>query len=236
VLSLDLLLAGVRDVEAAQYRILAQLQECRTAFARNVIYPYLGTLVQVHTTLADLIRRFDEAREQLGQKKIVLEDGVIVVRTAEMSDTKISTLKDLATWTLPLLQQAIEEGKTVFEFVDENLHLEEVGIVPAYVEEGYLMIPDRRGAELHVLQYSLSIFAGAGERYRTLKTSFVKSIPCPRIEKAPATIKMDLVAEGDLPNPATYLFQTDLDFPFVETLLPVAKRKLMRYLYAAGQA
>ena len=39
-------------------------------------------------------------------------------------------------------------------------------------------------------------------------------------------------ANRDLPNPATYLFETDLDFPFNETILPVAKRKFLRGLYS----
>jgi hypothetical protein len=42
-----------------------------------------------------------------------------------------------------------------------------------------------------------------------------------------------LIAEHrELPNPATYLCQTELDFPFQETILPVAKRKLLRRLYS----
>ena len=33
-----------------------------------------------------------------------------------------------------------------------------------------------------------------------------------------------------MPNPATFLMDTELDFPFDTTILPVAKRKLMRHL------
>jgi exonuclease V gamma subunit len=56
-------------------------------------------------------------------------------------------------------------------------------------------------------------------------------MPQGRVDPSPQAIKLDLVEERrDLPNPATYFFETQLDFPFEETMLPVAKRKLMRYL------
>jgi hypothetical protein len=36
----------------------------------------------------------------------------------------------------------------------------------------------------------------------------------------------------DLPNPATYRCEVDIDFPYQDTVLPVAKRKLMAHLVA----
>jgi hypothetical protein len=51
------------------------------------------------------------------------------------------------------------------------------------------------------------------------------------VDVAPGSIKMELIEErDDLPNPATYCFQTDRVFPYQETLLPVAKRRFIRYL------
>jgi hypothetical protein len=38
----------------------------------------------------------------------------------------------------------------------------------------------------------------------------------------------------DLPNPATYYFNTDVDVPYEPTMLPVVKRMLMRHLHEHG--
>ena len=38
----------------------------------------------------------------------------------------------------------------------------------------------------------------------------------------------------DLPNPAVYLIETPLSFPVDETLLPVAKRSLVKFISAAA--
>jgi len=44
-------------------------------------------------------------------------------------------------------------------------------------------------------------------------------------------IKSELLSlNPDLPNPAVYAIETQLKFPLDETLLPVAKRSLVRYI------
>jgi hypothetical protein len=83
------------------------------------------------------------------------------------------------------------------------------------------------------MKYEISIFTGAGEKYRSLKTSLVKSVADSIIRQPAQTLKMELVQEyPELPNPATYAISTDLDFPFQETILPVAKRRLLRHLFS----
>ncbi|MBK7032936.1 MAG: hypothetical protein IPH49_06685 [Ignavibacteria bacterium] len=54
---------------------------------------------------------------------------------------------------------------------------------------------------------------------------------CRHRSERPEDLKLALVEQHqDMPNPATFLMDSDLDFPFDETILPVAKRKLMRRL------
>jgi hypothetical protein len=46
-------------------------------------------------------------------------------------------------------------------------------------------------------------------------------------------LKLGLINKfPDLPNPVLYKIETDIDFPFIETVLPVAKRKLIQQLAA----
>jgi hypothetical protein len=64
-----------------------------------------------------------------------------------------------------------------------------------------------------------------------LRTTLCRSVPCKDVEPHPSSIKLELVKERrDLPNPATYLFDTDVAFPYEETMLPVVKRRLLRHL------
>jgi hypothetical protein len=65
-----------------------------------------------------------------------------------------------------------------------------------------------------------------------MKTAFLKALEQGMAYLSPNAIKLDLISENkELPNPATYAFNTDLHFPFRETIFPVTKRKLLRQLY-----
>ncbi|OGU44313.1 MAG: hypothetical protein A2000_01155 [Ignavibacteria bacterium GWB2_36_8] len=95
------------------------------------------------------------------------------------------------------------------------------------------MITDNIAAKLQVHRYESSLFFSGKEKFRTLKTEFVRSETQQVIKKSPESIKQDLLKERqDLPNPATFICDTDLDFPFAETIFPIAKRKLMTLLAA----
>ena len=232
------LYAGV-DFESAQYRVLSGLQTSREAFSQNVIYPHLGTLVHLQEQLQTIVREMKRAREQHPDgdiERVDLETATIFRKRPDLGEDQLEALEEMIQWALPLIQDTIEEGRAIFEFVDEHSHLEEVGIVPSYMNEGYLLIPDRKAEQLHVLRYTLSIYTASGEQYRSLKTTYVKSLAERDVLISRRTIKLDLMSEyRELPNPATYACETGLDFPFQETMLPVAKRKLMRYLYEHGE-
>ncbi len=233
-LRLEHFLSGAADLERAQYEILAALQETHREFSRNVIYPYLSDLIHLFEQLQHILRGLEGIRNAApGEvRQVDWEACRIIYERPAFDADRIAAVEELIRWALPHIQHAIEEGRTIFEFVEEHLHMEPVGIVPSYQEEGYLIVPDQRGGLLHVLQYQLSVVSGGSERYRTLRTVHLKQIPIRGVYPAPQRIKLDLIAERrELPNPATYFFATDLDFPFAQTVLPVAKRKLMRYLF-----
>ena len=238
-LDLNLFLQAGLDLEGAQYRVLGKLKHTRDAFSQNVIYPHLGHLIRLQEQLSTIVSEMEDARENHPDGEIQgvdLVTATILRKQPDMGDGQLEALEELIRWALPVIQGTIEEGKAIFEFVDENSHLEEIGIIPSYVNEGYLLIPDRQTEQLHILQYTLSIYTTADERYRSLKTTHLKSLPEREVLLSRRTIKLDLMNENrELPNPATYACETGLDFPFQETMLPVAKRKLMRYLYEHGE-
>ena len=104
--------------------------------------------------------------------------------------------------------------------------------MPVYRDEGYWFIPENRRSLLHLMRYEVSLFFSAGERYRRLKTSLIESVAERQVHTPAETIKLSLIERyRDLPNPATYRCETDLDFPYAETMLPVAKRKFMSTLF-----
>lgn len=236
-LSLDHFIGALRDMESAQYRILDSLKQTRSAFKRNIIYPHLGLLVQLYDGLRQITAQIGDVQKGLPRrlKDIDLRQRRLTYEIPALEEGQIQQVHELIDWAMPLIQEAIEEGKTIFEFVEDHMHLGEVGIVPAYVEEGYLIVPNRPRNEFYVLQYTISLFTDVKERYRSLRTTHVKTIPQRSIFQSPHHIKLELIEEyRELPNPATFVCNVEVDVPFEQTLLPVAKRKLMRYLYTQG--
>lgn len=233
--NLDLFTSAVDDYERAQYRILGNLQRARRDFSNNRIYPHLGQLVSIHATLRTILDNTDSLKSAVPGSivDVDLEAGELIYDEHALGRDQMEAIEELIEWALPQIEEAIDEGTTIFEFVEDHLHMAEVGIVPSYVQEGYLFVPDYERGQTHILQYSMSIFTGASERYRSLRTSHVKSVRHKPVHASPQTLKLSLMEERkELPNPATYAFEFELDFPYEPTVLPVAKRKLMRYLFS----
>lgn len=234
-LNVEAFLNAYRDYELSQYHILDEIRKIRADFSHNKIYPRLAQLIDLYGTLKTITQAGSDLRNELPRRiaGLDLKGKRIIYEPIRLSSGNLQAIEDLINWALPHIQQAIEEGRTIYDFVDENLTMEGVGLLPSYVEEGYLLVPEHGRELLHVIRYEVTIFAGADQQYRNLKTTTIKTLPMPPVQASPHGIKLELIAEHrELPNPATYLCQTELDFPFQETILPVAKRKLLRRLYS----
>lgn len=234
LLNIDLFTRIHTDVEMRQYRVLAALQKARREFRQNRIYPQLAELVDLFNTLRSLDRHIKDMKNDFPKEitRIDLENKTIEKRVILVDGSHIDRVAKLIEWVLPHIREVIEEGTSVYEFVDENLSIEEVGIVPDYREEGYFFVPDNTEKQLLLFQFEVTLFESAEDRYRALKTFFLKKVGLDNLRHTPGELKLGLIRElKKLPNPITFSCSTPLALPFQETVFPVAKRKLLRYLY-----
>jgi len=236
-ISLETFFSSETDWEMNQYKILGGIKELSMDLTKKKIYPALAQLIDLKNSL-DQIKA---ARNNLNgkfPKEIksfnIKEQKVILETPVHFNNPKnVEAVFELIDWALPVIQNTIDEGIVLFDFVEKNISLEQVGILPIYKEAGYFMITDNIAAKLQVHRYESSLFFSGKEKFRALKTEFVRSETQQVIKKSPESIKQDLLKERhDLPNPATFICDTDLDFPFAETIFPIAKRKLMTLLAA----
>jgi hypothetical protein len=233
-ITMDTFLTGGEDFEARQYHILQGLKSYYDDFAHSRLYPALSDLIELHAMLEALIHTKRGLEEKLPQrlKEIDLENKKVVYEPIK-GGGELERAADLIAWAIPLVRKAIDEGTGIYNFVDEHIAIEEVGLLPMYKEEGYWFVPELRSSLLHLLRYEVSLFTASNERFRTLKTRVLDSLEQLMIHQSPESIKLELIRRyTDLPNPATFICETDLAFPYAETILPVAKRKLMARLFA----
>lgn len=232
-LNIELFTHLISDFEACQYRVLAGLKEVSEDFKKNKIYPHLTHLIDLHRSLCDILNSLQNIHSEFPKriKKIDFVNQEIEYKIVFQPDSDLRKVEDLIEWGLPYVKAKIEEGKAIYEFVDEELKLEEVGIIPSYTDEGYFFVPDNEESKLLLFQYEVTVFKSAEDDYRALKTAFLKALKQGMAQLSPNSIKLELVNENKtLPNPATFAFNTDLYFPFRETIFPVTKRKLLRQL------
>lgn len=229
-LCMNTFLTGSHDYETQQYHVMDGLKHCYNEFSHNKLYPSLVELVDLRAMLINIINNMNDIQDHFPQQltEVDLEKGKLVYEQLNASDADLERAAELIGWALPKIQQAIDEGVDIYNFVDDHIAIQQVGIIPMYRKQGYWFVPEHRARLLHLLRYEVSLFTSANERYRRLKTSHIGEVSQRLVQSTPESIKLNLMwANQELPNPATYCVETDLDFPYTETILPVAKRKLM---------
>ena len=232
-LSIDLFTKVQDDFEKRQYVILSKLKKISKEFQYYKIYPHLSMLAELQRTLKDIMSRLSDLRGKFPKRirKIDWVNQTIENEVVFVDGTDLSAVEDLINWALPKIERVILEGVAIYEYVDNELSVEHVGILPNYREEGYLFVPDNVEKKLNLFRFEASIFQSSEDQYRSLRTTYLRSIHQSGAQLAPGSIKLQLLKEEkDLPNPATFAVETHLVFPFNEAIMPVAKRKLMQVI------
>ena len=168
------------------------------------------------------LSKIDQERLQLLYERMV-EDEEIMLQ-----------LEEIIQYAISRLGPTIRSGADIYEFVEERLSITPVGLIPLDNQEGYLFLSNGASRHTRVYQYRLSIFAKHDEKYRAIKTEFLETRRR-SIAHTYEHMKADLLrARTQLPNPAVYCVETELTYPLEETLLPIAKRRLVRYITNAA--
>ena len=143
-------------------------------------------------------------------------------------------LEEIIHFSAGKMKSTIFNGTEIYEFVEEKMDINPVGIIPLDTHEGYFFLSSGNSKNTRIYHYRLSIFEKHDEKYRSIKTSFLDN----RQRSIVGTyeqFKSELIKQrNELPNPAVYSIETELQFPVDETLLPVAKRRLVKFITAAA--
>ena len=139
-------------------------------------------------------------------------------------------MEDIINYSVHEIKNTIENGTEIYEFVEHKIHIQPVGIVPLHQQEGYFLLCEGSTKNTWVYQYRLSFFEKHNEKYRSIITQFI-DVWQRTIVNSYENIKTELIKNrSELPNPAVYALETDYSFPIEETLLPIAKRSLVKYI------
>lgn len=230
----DWLTSGHIDFEYKKYLLLAYLQEVKQQFDAHKLYPFLSDLVFHYKNLLSIKENGALLRKSFPQRieKADLQNLKLIYEKMVEDEPLMQELNDIMSFSIPQIKLALEEGKELYEHIESRVSLSPVGISPLYVKEGYLLIQERLQVETNIFRYEMSVFTSAEERYRALNLQFLESVRR-KIGHSFEHMKLDLIRRyPGLPNPATYLLDADILCPYQETLIPIAKRNLIKELAA----
>jgi len=224
------------DFEYKKYVLLAYLQKVSEEFTGQRLYPSLSELIEHYRNLKDLKSSkqnlFSNFKASL--KSIDLEQFRLIYEKMAADDTVMQEIETIVDFSLPQFELYLRDGKKIYDFIEEHISLSPVGIMPIHNEFGYLMLKEISSVETRVYQYEITLFENPGERYRGLHISYVTSYEKSLLNTF-ESIKSDLLKYNkSLPNPATFVVESDIAIPFEETFLPIAKRSLIKRI--AGNA
>jgi hypothetical protein len=228
---------GYIDFELKKYTLLAYLQEIRQQFNESKLYPQLADLIFHYNNLVAFRENKKHLQEHFPKKLTGIQIEKLQTLYEQMiaDDDLMVELEEIIHYSAGEMKTTISNGAEIYEFVEENMTINPIGLVPLDVQEGYFFLSAGKTKATRIYQYRLSIFEKHDEKYRSMKTSYVDLLQR-SIANTYENIKYELIKSKriDLANPAVYSIETRLDFPVEETLLPIAKRSLVKFISAVA--
>ena len=231
-LSANYLTEGIIDLEYKKYILLAYLQHVSRHFDEQKLYPFLSDLLFHYQNLLAFQQNKDSVESNFPKriKRIDLDNFRIEYERVMHDHHHLEEIEAILAFAIPRLKGSLNDGKEIYDFVEQHIDIEPIGILPLNTDEGYLLLNNGNMGEIGVFSYATSLFESANEKYRSLKTAYLQTY-AKQFSHTFETIKLDLIKQNkQLPNPATFAVMSRFTFPLQETLLPIAKRSLMHYL------
>jgi len=234
-LSNDWITEGLIDAEYKSYVLMAYLSWIKQEFNEQKLYPGFSDLVQHYQNVLSV----KTGREQLKKafpKEIEKADWEnLTFQFKEKGDENdfFEEMDRIIEYSIPIMQSHLEEGKSLYQFVEQHLHISPVGIASLSTGEGFffLLAPPKKATQIYHYQSTLMHLPDGN--CRALHVSFLDEVRLSYTTTLEG-IKLDLLRKHPKPQvPATFLIESEVLVPWNESLLPVAKRRLVEYLAKA---
>jgi len=223
---------GYIDFELKKYTLLAYLKEINKYFHESKLYPQLSDIIFHFNNLIAFRENKKFLQEHFPKKLTGIQMEKLQMLYEQMieDDELMQELEDIINYSAGEMKGTINNGVEIYEMVEDKIIINPIGIIPLDTKEGYFFLNTTSQKQTLVYHYRLSFFEKHDEKYRSMKTAYVNSWDKNFINTF-ENIKSELIRyRSQLPNPAVYAIQIELGFPVEETLLPVAKRSLVKYI------
>jgi hypothetical protein len=235
-LGINWFIEGSIDFEYKKYILLDYLQEINRHFDKSKLYPNLTDLIFHFNNLLYFKKNKSMLQQAFPQRltQADLEAVKLTYQKIVEDDNTMNEIEQIISYAMQKMDPAIQTGKEIFDFVESCLNIDPIGIVPLLPYHGYFSLRNGKDKTNLIYEYQITIFENKDDKYRGININFIDTYE-QSIINTPEAVKLDLIRRNKyLPNPAVYYVQSDINFPLEQTLLPVAKRSLVKYISKAA--
>jgi len=223
---------GLIDFEYKKYLLLAYLKNTKDSFNRVELYPFLSDLVAHYRNLLAIKESktlINEAfPKELSEESLRKREVIYKKRVDD--DQVMQEIESIIEFALPQFKASLDAGSFIYDYVESNCELSPIGLTSLYTNEGYLFISQPPQKETNVYRYQVSFFGDPHDNVRSLNTHHVMTTEH-SFTNTYENIKLQLLKQfSELPNPSVYLILSKLKFPYMQTLMPIAKRLLIKHI------
>jgi hypothetical protein len=222
------------DWETNEYVILSKVKDWLNQLNRNKLFPSLDESRHLNQSLEDIIRENIDCKlwfdNEIRARRI--NERFTVYEKAHQIGFKLDRMFDFIKWALRLNKQVIVEGEIIKEFVEQNLKLRRISTSEKnFHGKGYFALPDNKKELLNVYLYEVVWDWSQEHISQRLHTKLIRSIPQQLVQNPVEQLMIEFInLSQELFDPVVYIFETDMDFPYKETMLPLAEGRLLNVL------
>ncbi len=234
-LSADWLTEGIIDFEYKKYLLLAYLQQVDARFRESALYPEMAELVSHYQNALSLKAGHEEMAQKFPKelKEADLANRKLVYETKVEIPEAWQELMHILDFSIPEFKKYLDEGKNIYQWAESQLEIRPLGIHVLDPREGYVLVRREPETKTKIYRYSITLFEQFNETFRGLNLEFVEDVEKSKFESY-EFLKLELLKKYRSHSlSAAYLIESRACLPWESTLMPVAKRSLVRYLAQA---
>jgi hypothetical protein len=226
------------DFEYKKYVLLAWLQHVSDNFQENKLYPSLSELVEHYRNIVALKKSkqslFGQFPEHLTGAD--LKNFKLLYEKLMEDDALMQEIENIISFSIPQFEKYLADGKQLYDFIESHISIYPVGVVPLNVNEGYIILLVPGTKETQVYEYQVTLFENPNEKFRSIYTRHICNFTL-SLSTTIEHIKQEMIRfNRQFPNPATYAVESSIFVPVEETLLPMARRSLLKYVSQNNKA
>src|ERR1035437_3331731 len=165
------------DFEFKKYLLLAYLQDVSRQFGETKLYPWLAELIEHYKSTVAIRENKQNLKSLFPQRLSGIDASTRQFNYENLlnDDDLMLELENIIEYAIPQFENRVEEGKTVYDIVEDHLHLQPVGLVPLNPACGYMFLKGGETTSTNVYEYQITFFENATEKFKAIHTHFIKT-------------------------------------------------------------